>query len=78
MAFVWRMYMHGETITLRLSAGLVAVIDEAAKQDYTSRSAFIRESIMLRLNNQRIVSKPSDEEFLKNLERFSTQNSYDS
>ncbi len=63
--------MRSQKLHLLLSFDLLEEIDQVAKASYKSRSAYIRETIVLRLNNQRVISEPSDDEFLKSLERLS-------
>jgi Arc/MetJ-type ribon-helix-helix transcriptional regulator len=67
------MWIRSQNIHLRLSADLLQQIDQAAKTTYKSRSAYIRESIVLRLNHQRVIAVPAEDEFLKSLERLAEQ-----
>ena len=65
--------MGSQRITLTLPLELLIRIDEAAKDNYCSRSDYLRESVILRLNKQQISPKPreikqSEEEFMKELE----------
>jgi len=48
--------MISPDIHIKFSAGLLRAIDEAAAASHQSRSQFIRESIVLRLNEQHIVA----------------------
>ena len=45
--------MSDHRIHIRLPAQLVKQIDEAAKANYVSRSQYIRQSVVLRLNLKR-------------------------
>lgn len=44
-----------KTINISLPEDLVAAIDKAAKDEYASRSDFIRETLVRRLKGERIV-----------------------
>lgn len=52
--------MSSRTINLSLPEELVDKIDQAAKNDYATRSDFIRDSIVRRLKHQRIVDEWGD------------------
>jgi metal-responsive CopG/Arc/MetJ family transcriptional regulator len=47
-------------IEIRISPGLLEEIDEAAAQNWQTRSDYIRETLVLRLNRQNIVKHPGD------------------
>jgi len=57
--------MYSKVVNLTLPNNLVQRIDEAAKANYESRSDYIRESVVLRLNRQRIVDQKSKEDKLQ-------------
>jgi metal-responsive CopG/Arc/MetJ family transcriptional regulator len=57
--------MHSVSIHLKLSADLIQKINEAAQANYTSRSDFIREAVVMRLNNQLVVKNPQMSEILE-------------
>ena len=63
--------MHSQMVSIKITARLLKEIDETAKANHQSRSSFIRQSVTMRLNNQRIVTESSEDEFLNNLERMS-------
>lgn len=71
------MWVSSEDLHIRLTTELLEQIDRAARASYQSRSSYIRESIALRLNQQHIVKEPTEDEFIKNLERFSQQDAED-
>lgn len=50
-----------KTINISLPEELLKKIDAAAKSEYASRSDFIREVLVRRLKNQRIVDEWGDE-----------------
>lgn len=50
--------MHSKRIELRISPELLEEIDEAAAQNWQTRSDYIRETLVLRLNRQNVVSQP--------------------
>ncbi|MEK7096010.1 MAG: ribbon-helix-helix domain-containing protein [Patescibacteria group bacterium] len=52
---------NSRAINITLPSDLVKEIDKAAKGEYASRSDFIRESVVRRLKNQRIVDEWGDE-----------------
>ncbi len=49
--------MGYKNVSLSLPAELLPIINEAAKANYCNRSDYIREAIMLRLNDQQITKK---------------------
>jgi len=51
---------NSRAINITLPDELVREIDKAAKGEYASRSDFIRESVVRRLKNQRIVDEWGD------------------
>jgi Arc/MetJ-type ribon-helix-helix transcriptional regulator len=53
--------MGSKTINITLPLELVEKIDKAAKSEFSSRSDFIRESLVRRLKHQRIVDEWGDE-----------------
>jgi metal-responsive CopG/Arc/MetJ family transcriptional regulator len=55
------LWMSSPDIHIRLSSGLLNKIDQAAKVNFQSRSDFIRDSIVLRLNDQRIVQNQGED-----------------
>ncbi|PJE65340.1 hypothetical protein COU91_02210 [Candidatus Saccharibacteria bacterium CG10_big_fil_rev_8_21_14_0_10_47_8] len=55
------MSKKSKTINISLPQRLVDEIDKAAEGEYASRSDFIRESIVRKLKNQRIVDEWGDE-----------------
>jgi metal-responsive CopG/Arc/MetJ family transcriptional regulator len=57
--------MRSRLITLKLSAELLQRIDEAAKANLNSRSGFIREAVVMRLNDQHLVPNPKIEDTLE-------------
>jgi metal-responsive CopG/Arc/MetJ family transcriptional regulator len=65
--------MRSKNIHVKLTSVLLAEIDQAAAAGYQSRSEYIREAIVLRLNNQRIVKQPSKDEFLHSLEQLAAE-----
>ncbi len=50
-----------KTINISLPEELLKKIDEEAKAEYASRSDFIRDTLVKRLRNQRIVDEWGDE-----------------
>jgi len=50
-----------KTVNISLPTALLHEIDKAAKKEYSSRSDFIRETIVRRLKGQRIVDEWGDE-----------------
>lgn len=66
--------MGSKRIALRLSARLLQEIDVAAKQNLNSRSSFIRESIIMRLNDQHLVPNPRVDDTLELLRRAGRHN----
>jgi metal-responsive CopG/Arc/MetJ family transcriptional regulator len=46
------MYTRSQLLHIKLSAELLAMIDEAAAKNFQTRSAYIRECIALRLNKE--------------------------
>jgi metal-responsive CopG/Arc/MetJ family transcriptional regulator len=48
--------MPTKIINISLPAELLTKLDAAAKANYASRSDYIRESIVLRLNGQQVVT----------------------
>jgi metal-responsive CopG/Arc/MetJ family transcriptional regulator len=62
--------MRSTVITLKLSADLIQEIDEAAAINYTSRSDFIREAVVMRLHNQLVVKNPQMSEILEVLTKI--------
>lgn len=53
--------MSSKTINITLPDILVKKIDELAKSDFSSRSDFIRETLVRRLKHQRIVDEWGDD-----------------
>lgn len=51
------MTLPSKIINLTLSSDMLLAIDNEARARFTSRSAFIRECITLRLNNQHITTE---------------------
>lgn len=47
--------MSTKIIALSLPSELVELIDEAAKADYTTRTDFIKQTVLLRLRGQHIA-----------------------
>lgn len=66
--------MRSIPIHLKLSANLIQKIDEAAAINYTSRSDFIREAVVMRLNNQLVVKNPQMSEILEVLTKVEQNN----
>jgi metal-responsive CopG/Arc/MetJ family transcriptional regulator len=66
--------MRSQSVHLKLSPQLLQQIDEAARQNFSSRSGFIRESVMMRLNNQRLTLKPRLEDILELLRQVDKNN----
>lgn len=52
---------RAKAINITLPDELLKAIDKAAKNEYASRSDFIRESVVRRLKGQRIVDEWGDE-----------------
>lgn len=52
---------NSKAINITLPHQLIEEIDKAAKGEYASRSDFIRESVVRRLKNQRVVDEWGDE-----------------
>ncbi|MDB5170850.1 MAG: hypothetical protein JWO35_544 [Candidatus Saccharibacteria bacterium] len=52
--------MPYKNITLTLPAELLPIINEAAKANYCTRSDYIREAVMLRLRDQRVVKRAEE------------------
>ena len=53
--------MRTKKIEVRISPELLEEIDQAAANAWQSRSDWIRESLVLRLNRQDIVARPDPE-----------------
>lgn len=68
--------MGNKTIAIMVPDELFQRLEEAAKANYCSPSDYIRDAVVLRLNNQKIVSiqpnqEQTEDEFLKQLtERY--------
>jgi len=52
--------MSSKTINITLPVDLVKKIDQAAKSQFATRSDYIRESLVHRLKNQRVVDEWDD------------------
>jgi metal-responsive CopG/Arc/MetJ family transcriptional regulator len=50
-----------KTINISLPSNLVKEIDKLAKQEYASRSDFIRETLVRRIKGQRVIDEWGDE-----------------
>lgn len=61
-------------LTLRIPRLLLRAIDEAAREVHASRSGFIRETVVMRLNRQRLVHEPDPEDILELLRRTNPDN----
>ena len=57
--------MRSKRVELKMSARLLQHVDEAARANLTSRSDLIRESIIMRLNDQHLVPNPKLEDILE-------------
>lgn len=57
--------MRSERIHVRFSPWLLQAIDEAARTNLNSRSGFIRESVIMRLKDQRLTARPKLEDILE-------------
>ncbi|HEX5744405.1 MAG TPA: ribbon-helix-helix protein, CopG family [Candidatus Saccharimonadales bacterium] len=57
--------MPSKQITLRLSLNLLARIDEAAEANLTARSAYIRQAVTMRLNDEHLVPNPKQDDILE-------------
>ena len=55
------MSKNAKAINITLPQDLLQEIDKAAKDEYASRSDFIRESVVRRLKGQRVVDEWGDE-----------------
>jgi metal-responsive CopG/Arc/MetJ family transcriptional regulator len=53
--------MSSKTINISLPEELLKKIDEVAKSEFSSRSDFIRDSLVRRLKHQRVVDEWGDE-----------------
>jgi metal-responsive CopG/Arc/MetJ family transcriptional regulator len=53
--------MSSKTVNLSLPEELLKKLDAAAKGEFTSRSDFIRDSIVKRLKHQKVVDEWGDE-----------------
>jgi metal-responsive CopG/Arc/MetJ family transcriptional regulator len=53
--------MHSKKIQVVVTSEMLDAIDEAAAKTFQSRSQYIRETLALRLNNQHVVKKPSED-----------------
>lgn len=62
--------MASKTINISIPEELIKAIDEAAKNEYASRSDFIRETMVRRLKGQRIVDEWGDEGSWKTVADF--------
>jgi uncharacterized protein (DUF1778 family) len=56
------MYGRSKKINLRLGRELLEAIDEAAAANYQTRSDYMRESIVLRLNRQVVMDQPDPDQ----------------
>ena len=56
-------------ITLRLSDDLLEKINKAAKANLTARSNYIRQAVVMRLNDEHIVPNPKQDDILELLKR---------
>ena len=54
-------YCMSKTINISLPEELLKRIDAEAKSEYSSRSDFIRDTLVKRLKNQRVVDEWGDE-----------------
>lgn len=55
------MSKNSKAINITLPVDLLSKVDAAAKNEFASRSDFIRESVVRRLKNQRVVDEWGDE-----------------
>ena len=53
--------MSSKTINISLPEDLLKKIDEIAKTEYSSRSDFIRDSLVRRIKHQRVVDEWGDD-----------------
>lgn len=65
--------MKSLRISLSFSEEMLARVDQAAKDSFSTRSNFIREAVAMRLNNQHVVSRPKENEFMKQLEAMAAR-----
>jgi metal-responsive CopG/Arc/MetJ family transcriptional regulator len=61
----WVLTMPSKSIHLKLSPQLLEKIDRAARANLNSRSGFIRESVIMRLNNQHLAHNPRPDDILE-------------
>ncbi len=59
-----------KTINISLPEELLKRIDAEAKAEYASRSDFIRDTLVKRLRNQRVVDEWGDEEIWETVVNF--------
>ena len=59
--------MYAKTVNISFPPELLKKIDAAAQANFASRSDYIRESLVLRLNNQQVVTEQTETDYLKNL-----------
>jgi len=60
-------------IHVRVSPALLKKIDEAVQAGFTSRSGFIREAVLMRLNGQYVADSPKMEATLELLRQAGRQ-----
>lgn len=72
MDYIWKAYrkhMDSKNICLTLPADLLEEIDQAAKTNYSTRSGYIREAILLRLKGEAAI-RDEKQKFLEQLKQF--------
>lgn len=65
--------MRGHKIEIRVSAELLKKINVAAAAHFSSRSGFIRDAVIMRLNEQYLARSPGTHETLELLRRAGRQ-----
>lgn len=63
---------HGsKLLQIRISTTLLASIDEAARANLTNRSGYVRQAIIMRLNDEHLVPNPDPDDVLELLKNAS-------
>lgn len=57
--------MPGKRIHINISADLLEKIDKAAQANLTARSIYIRQAVIMRLNDEHLVPNPKPDDILE-------------
>ncbi len=72
---MYALCMSSKTVNISLPEELLNKLDSAAKDEFTSRSDFIRDSIVRRLKHQKVVDEWGDEGEWETIVDFRSVNS---